>query len=195
MNTTEQRKTRTDKMEKIILRYGIVLTFFALLATPACSTPTDKTPENREEKYEEYKEIYISRSWIDRQVRTRTLERMLEEQNQEQLMSRIGKLSDDLISAEIIIKEGDRYRVETDTGKWDIDFRSSDVDRRADQPLKDVMKQTYVDWCGEPVTGIDFTYEYTNRYEDAYHTLEDYFESIDDYVDCGTGAFNSTHQD
>lgn len=54
-----------------------------------------------------------------------------------------------------------------------------------------ILRGNEVRWCGDPVRGMDFTDEYLDTHSNldhrTYETQDEYLESIEDYVDCGTG--------
>lgn len=148
----------------------------ALLA--ACSaegTQTEATHDDRTDG-----------EWIERQVSVRVLDRMFEDQDAEDVFGRLDE--DDqvhLLSAGVVVEEGESYKVEIDPNNWDVE--SVPNIELIDGSLVLLMRRNDITWCGEPYRAGEEVILYKIRIKDAYDTQEQYLKSIDDFVDCGTG--------
>ncbi|OKI13751.1 hypothetical protein A6A08_15210 [Nocardiopsis sp. TSRI0078] len=115
----------------------------------------------------------------------RTLDRMLTENDPEEVAENITGSRDRLFDTRILQKAEDGYTVELDKDEW----RTEEVTSLAkiDDALIDAMEFNEVTWCGETVSGEEFVDAYMDEFRDALDSQEEYTASIDDYVDCGDG--------
>ncbi|WP_285734085.1 hypothetical protein [Nocardiopsis sp. ATB16-24] len=114
----------------------------------------------------------------------RTLARMLEEGDSEEVVADTGDSSEDLIRFRVLVEDGDGYRVELDKDSWAVQPGTTG---KLDSALYDAMDYNEVTWCDPARNGQEFVEAYVARFDGAFDTAEDYYASITDYVDCGTG--------
>ncbi len=114
----------------------------------------------------------------------RTLDRMLEENNPNEVVANIGENRELLTNSQILVYEGGEYRVELKKDDWRVPNGTRD---RIDSALYDAMDYNEVTWCGSPQNGHVFTEAYVEGFNGAFETADEYYASINDYVDCGTG--------
>lgn len=158
---------------------GLVLASCSAEESGSASSP-DSSPG------EEADPEYVSSFWVEREVRVRTLDRMLTENDPDEVVANIDDESMERLSdVGVVIQDGGGYRVILDEGEW----RSHAVPtlNQLDQALANAMHPNEVTWCGETVDGEEFVDAYTDEFRDALDTYEEYEQSIADYVDCGTG--------
>jgi hypothetical protein len=162
----------------------LFLTLSCLLLTQACSPETErKEPANEEDQS-------INMEWVTRQTLTLTLDRMLEEEDSNEVLANAtGESVDILLATGVVLPEQDGYTVETDFSDWDAtnDPHPKTSFTAIDDSLDNVLNHNDVRWCGEPIQGDKFVMEYLDRYKNTLPTREAYIASITDYVDCGTG--------
>ncbi|NYH52442.1 hypothetical protein HNR06_002031 [Nocardiopsis arvandica] len=128
---------------------------------------------------------YVSRLWVEREVMVRTLDRMLVENDPEEVVANISGGRDRLLDSRVLQETDDGYVVELDKEVW----RTEEVDglARVDDALIDAMESNEVTWCDEAVSGEEFVDAYMDEFWDTLDTNEEYTASITDYVDCGDG--------
>ncbi|NYH52441.1 hypothetical protein HNR06_002030 [Nocardiopsis arvandica] len=128
---------------------------------------------------------YVSRSWVKREVMLHVLDRMLVENDTEEVVDNITGSRDKLFEARVLQETEDGYTVEFDKDAWTTD----EVGHigRVDAALVDATDFNEVTWCGETVTGEEFVDAYMDEFWDTLDTNEKYTASITDYVDCGDG--------
>ncbi len=159
----------------------LVVAVSAGLVLTGCSDPGSETAA--EPDVEETAD-HVSAFWVEREVRVRTLDRMLTEGDSNEVVENTGELRDRLFESRIVREEGDGYVVELDEDQWDTSINLS----RIDGALNDAMYHNEVTWCGGPVSGEEFVDAYLDEFDGNLDSHEAYEESIVDYVDCGTGA-------
>lgn len=130
--------------------------------------------------------------WVRRQVMILTLERMFSEENSEEIISSTsGKTKNALLEGGVLVEEGGRYTLETDSAEWTVAEGLGGnglLPRHVDNAMSALLWENDVAWCGYQEPGRDFVSRYMNTYEAAFETQEDYLRSIENYVDCGNGA-------
>ncbi|PDP85790.1 hypothetical protein CQJ94_18725 [Glycomyces fuscus] len=156
----------------------LAISLSACLALAACST-SEPEPE------EDLPADHVSRFWVEREVMVRTLDRMLSENDPEEVLASISGSRDRLLESHILQQTEDGYVVELDKDAW----RTEEVDglARVDDALIDAMESNEVTWCGETVSGDEFVDTYMDEHWQTLDTTEEYEESVTDYVDCGDG--------
>lgn len=127
---------------------------------------------------------YFGSSWVTREASVRTLARMLEEGDFEEVVAGTGDSGEDLIRFRVLVEDGDGYRVELDKDAWAVQPGTTG---KLDSALYDAMDHNEVTWCAPVRSGQEFVEEYVARFDGAFDTAEDYYAGITDYVDCGTG--------
>lgn len=115
-----------------------------------------------------------------------TLERMFTENGEGEVIRNIEEDSMKILTeARIIRLRAEEYYVETNEREWRI--KTAPSINQLDQALYNSLYQNEVTWCEENMNGEDFVDSYTREFQQAFNTVEEYKESIADYVDCGTG--------
>lgn len=115
-----------------------------------------------------------------------TLERMFAENGEEEVIKNIEEDSMKMLTdARIIRPTAKGYYVETNEREWRL--KTAPSINRLDQALYNSFYPNEVTWCEENMNGEDFIDSYTREFQQAFDTVEEYEESIADYVDCGTG--------
>ena len=109
---------------------------------------------------------------------------MLEEGDSEEVVADTGDSSEDLIRFRVLVEDGDGYRVELDKDSWAVQPGTTG---KLDSALYDAMDYNEVTLCDPARNGQEFVEAYVARFDGAFDTAEDYYASITDYVDCGTG--------
>ncbi|MFE6386706.1 hypothetical protein [Nocardiopsis dassonvillei] len=129
---------------------------------------------------------YVSQSWVERETRLRTLDRMLVENDQEEVLENSTASRERLFDTRILQETEDGYTVELDKDEW----RTEEAGplNRVDAALVDAMDFNEVTWCGEPVSGDEFVDAYMDEFWETLDSHEEYTASIADYVDCGDGT-------
>lgn len=156
----------------------VAISLSACLALAACSTsepePAEGPPPDR-----------VSRFWVEREVMVRALDRMLVENDPEEVVADIGGSRDRLLDSRVLQRTEDGYAVELDKDAW----RTEGVDgiARVDDALIDAMEANEVTWCGATVGGEEFVDAYMEEFWETLDSQEGYTASIADYVDCGDG--------
>ncbi|WP_285731552.1 hypothetical protein [Nocardiopsis sp. ATB16-24] len=166
------------KLKKVLTA---VLIFSGLLLLSSCS--------KQEQEYEQRALESPSNEWILRHTKIFTFERMIHEYP-EQVLDNTGDSGvDQLLKAGVLAKEGDIYKVETSTNKWNTseDLSSDTHINNIDFTLNVILNNNNVTWCGDSISGKDFVRNYTDLHEGFSASYEEYEKSIADYVDCGTG--------
>lgn len=162
----------------------LLLALSCFLPTQACS------PEAEQEDPANEDDQSINAEWVTLQVLTLTLDRMLEEEDSNEVLANAtGEAVDVLLDTGVVLPEQDGHTVETDFASWDAtnDPHPKTSFAAVDDSLDNVLNHNEVRWCGEPVRGDEFVMEYLDRHKDTLPTREAYMASITDYVDCGTG--------
>lgn len=124
--------------------------------------------------------------WIERHVSVRVLDRMFEDQDAKDVFGRLDE--DDqapLLSSGVVVEEGESYKVEIDPNNWDIGAVQNV--ELIDGSLALLMRRNDVTWCGEPYRAGEEIILYRMRVKDMYDTQKEYYRSINDFVECGTG--------
>ncbi|WP_026122312.1 hypothetical protein, partial [Nocardiopsis halotolerans] len=99
----------------------------------------------------------------------RTLDRMLIENDPEEVVANINGSRDRLIDSRILREAEDGYVVELDKEAWHTE--GVDGLARVDDALIDAMESNTVTWCGEPVRG--------NELVDSY--MEEFWDTLDSH--------------
>lgn len=124
--------------------------------------------------------------WIERHVSVRVLDRMFEEQDAKDVFGRLDEGDQaHLLSSGVVVEEGESYKVEIDPNNWDIEAVQNV--ELIDGSLALLMRRNDVTWCGEPYRAGEEVILYRVRVKDMYDTQEEYYRSINDFVECGTG--------
>ncbi|WP_150248666.1 hypothetical protein [Nocardiopsis deserti] len=149
-------------------------------ALTACSAP-EPEPERRGPP-----PGYVSQSWVEREVMVRTLDRMLNENDQEEVLDNSTGSQELLFDTRILQETEDGYVVELDKDEWRTDeaLHLGELDAA----LANATGFNEVTWCGEPVNGEDFVDAYMEEHWETLDSHEEYTASIADYVDCGDGT-------
>jgi hypothetical protein len=155
---------------------------FSCLILSACTSQGGEEPEEAPEAEESASEEYIPRSWVEREARVRTLDRMMTEGDSEEVVDNTGDLRERLLDTRVVQGDGDGYRVELDKGEWDTDAVT--FTNHLDSALAAAVAANEVTWCEETTPGDEFVHAYLDEYWEAFDTEEEYVESIDAYVDC-----------
>lgn len=135
--------------------------------------------------------VQVGQAWIERQVRVRVLQRMVEADGGRSVAENM--VDDSSLPALVefgVLRESGAgaYSVQTESAAWNVDFHDAADVNGVDQALSNAMKDNAVDWCGaDPVPGPEFVSGYVDAHRDSFSSMEEYAESIDDYVDCGSG--------
>ncbi|NKZ00632.1 hypothetical protein HGB44_23630 [Nocardiopsis dassonvillei subsp. albirubida] len=158
----------------------LAITLSACAALTACSTP-EPEPERGGLPPD-----YVSFFWVERQVMLHTLDRMLVENDPEEVLENSTGSRDRLFEARILQETEDGYTVELDYDEW----RTEEVGpiSRIDAALANATEFNEVTWCGETVNGEDFVDAYVEEFWETLDSHEEYTASIADYVDCGDGT-------
>lgn len=169
-----RRKPRTPLLLAAVLSLCTALT--------ACST---SEPGTGEEGTEEETDVHISFFWVEREIRVRTLDRMLVENDQEEVLENSTGSQEILFDTRILQETEDGYVVELDKDEW----RDEEVLHlgELDGALANAVDFNEVTWCGETVTGEEFVDAYMEEFWETLDNHEEYTASIADYVDCGDG--------
>lgn len=164
-----------------------VLASTLILALPLTScTPEDPAGSISPEQEGGPSPSYVSFVWVERQLMVATLERMFAENGEEEVIKNIEEDSMKMLTdARIIRPTAKGYYVETNEREWRL--KTAPSINRLDQALYNSFYPNEVTWCEENMNGEDFIDSYTREFQQAFDTVEEYEESIADYVDCGTG--------
>ncbi|XKK41500.1 hypothetical protein HFP72_15000 [Nocardiopsis sp. ARC36] len=158
------------------------------LILSACTSGDAEAPPGDAAPEESPSPEYIPYFWVEREVRVRTLDRMMTEGDPQEVADNTGDLVERLFATGIVQEGEDGYRVELDKDEWTPEAVT--LVNRLDSALAAAMEGNEVAWCGEPMAGDEFVEGYTDEFWEAYETAEEYEESITDYVDCGTGELD-----
>ncbi|WP_285734087.1 hypothetical protein [Nocardiopsis sp. ATB16-24] len=162
-----------------------ILTLTPALLLTSCSIedPGEGTPREPTDKPSS---SYVSFIWVERQLMVATLERMFTENGEEEVIKNIEEDSMKMLTdARIIRPKTEGYYVETNEREWRL--KTAPSLNQLDQALYNSFYPNEVTWCEENMNGEDFIDSYTREFQQAFDTVEEYEESIADYVDCGTG--------
>ncbi len=149
-------------------------------ALAACST-SEPEPERRGPP-----PGYVSQFWVEREVMVRTLDRMLIENDQEEVLDNSTGSQEVLFDTRILQETEDGYVVELDKDAWRTDeaLHLGELD----SALANATGFNEVTWCGEAVKGDEFVDAYMDEHWETLDSHEEYTASIADYVDCGDGT-------
>lgn len=130
--------------------------------------------------------------WVIRISRVLTLERMLDENDPQEVIDNADPTAEERLQvAGILIGEGPDLRVQNDRHEWNFGEGPGVDDihpRLVDSALTEVMRTNSIMWCDSGELPADtFVASYIRAYEGSYESPEQYEASIEDYVDCGTG--------
>lgn len=152
------------------------------LVLSACTSEGGEEPEGSPGATESASPDVIPRTWVEREVRVRTLDRMMTEGDPQEVMDNTGDLGERLMETRIVQEGDDGYRVELDKDEWEPDAVTFTT--HLDAALAEAMSANEVTWCEEATPGDEFVGSYLDEYWEAFDTEEEYVESIDTYVDC-----------
>ncbi|WP_156208158.1 hypothetical protein [Nocardiopsis sp. SBT366] len=157
-----------------------MLALVVLVLVSGCST--EKTPDPEVEA-----DPRLDSEWIGRHARVRVLDRMFLEEDPVDVFERLSEDDQEsLITAGIVVRAEGVYEVETDPGHWDDSaIRQSG---QVDGSLMLLMRRNDITWCGDSYRAGEPVIDYVNRVNDAFDSPEEYYESMDDFVDCGDGG-------
>jgi hypothetical protein len=140
---------------------------------------------------EPVEEAGVRPSWVKREVSVQTLDRMFAETGSEEVLGNTDERSlETLVESKVVrpVEAGEGHEVVLDEGQWDTEaIDAINAQGHLDGALNGALWSNEVTWCGEPVDGETFVNAYTEEFEDAFDTYEEYEASISDYVDCGDG--------
>lgn len=98
---------------------------------------------------------------------------------------------DVLIAAGMLAETDDGYAIASDAELGELPGEPEVRSSLLASAMSSILRGNEVRWCGEPMRGKDFTDAYLDAHSNldhqTYETREQYLESIDDYVNCGTG--------
>lgn len=170
-------------------RTGPALALALLLSS--CALTDDQAEPPPEEK-----ESFVPYSWVSATLEHRIVLRLVEEEDgeleiwtpeDEERMSDV----DTLIAVGMLEETDDGFTIVSDAELDQLPGDPGVSPSMLSSAMESLLNQNDVRWCGEPVRGMDFRDTYLNRYnkydEQPYDTQEEFLESIEDYVDCGTG--------
>lgn len=174
---------------RVLVRGVCALAALPLLA--GCGGAASSEDASSEPVEETVEETGVRPSWMKRDVSVRTLDRMFAETGSEEVMGNTDERSlEILLESEVVrpVEDGEGHEVVLDEGRWDTEAIGT-VNRlgRLDGALNGALWANEVTWCGDPVDGETFVNAYTEEFEDAFDTTEEYEASAADYVDCGDG--------
>ncbi|WP_156365992.1 hypothetical protein [Nocardiopsis sp. NRRL B-16309] len=152
------------------------------LALSACTSEEGGAPAETPGAAESASPEVVPRTWVEREVRVRTLDRMMTEGDPQEVMDNTGDLGERLLETRIVQEGDDGYVVELDKDEWDPDAVTFTT--RLDAALAEAMSANEVTWCEETVPGDEFVRSYLDEYWEAFDSEEEYVESIEAYVDC-----------
>ncbi|GAB2519648.1 hypothetical protein GCM10026982_53430 [Nocardiopsis aegyptia] len=154
----------------------------ACLVLAACTSEEGGEPTEAPEAPESASPEVIPRTWVEREVRVRTLDRMMAEGDPQEVMDNTGDLGDRLLETRIVQEGEAGYQVELDKDEWDPDAVTFTT--HLDAALAEAMSSNEVTWCEETVPGDEFVRSYLDEHWEAFDTEEEYVESIEGYVGC-----------
>lgn len=166
----------------MILKQKLALLVLATFSPLTCVSCTAQEPEQTEASTP-------SNEWVLRQTRVHVLERMIQE-DAAQVINDSGEFSvNQLLAADVLRKEGDDYSVETSTFMWDTSDNLSEYThvKEIDFTLRNILEENDVTWRGNEISGEALVDGYVDLHESSFDSIEEYKESIADYVDCETG--------
>ncbi|MEV2279393.1 hypothetical protein AB0I72_27835 [Nocardiopsis sp. NPDC049922] len=92
-----------------------------------------------------------------------------------------------LLSSGAIAEIDGGYRVAVDSDEWDLGSGSGVSESEVIQAMVLALEVNEVDWCGDPMNGYEFSEFYLDSYWEDFDSHEEYVESIEEYVTCGSG--------
>lgn len=195
---------RKDLKKYFIQKCVLLFPLFLVLALSSCSL----FPPN--EAYEEDEgENHVSHRWMGMMLNLHIIEKLIEydEGGSYVQLLRGEAIENDydrgeqeenylvLTSVEALIEEEEGISVNFDDTEWKIDGESEYKFTDAWSPLWESARLGKVDWCekgeshlyGEDFSVHFFYMEWYDDFREYYSTEEEYLESIEDYVNCGSG--------
>lgn len=137
---------------------------------------------------DESAEGHIYHAWITLHVSTRTLDRMLLEYGPEDVIDSFQEPKQELVKRGVLVDDMEEgIRVELDSDEWRESPPGQGTNEIID-PIMVFLGNSEVTWCSEPMDGVTFVREYDNAFYEHFDTDEEYYASMDDYVDCGDGT-------
>lgn len=132
-------------------------------------------------------EAIYGNSWILLHVSTRTVDRMISEYGSEDVIDDFQESEQELFGRGVLVEDGEEgVRVELDNDEW-REPPPGEGANEINEPLMVFLSNSEVKWCSEPIDGNTFVKEYKNEFYNSFDTEEEYYASMDDYVDCGDG--------
>lgn len=146
-----------------------------------------------------------SLTWVTNTTMQKTILRMVEEENGnlEATGSEDAPYLDDqpseyyetnfdvLIEVGMLAESDDGYTIASDAELGQLPGEPEVRSSLLASAMGSILRSNEVRWCGEGVRGMDFTDNYLDTHSNldhrTYDTQDEYLESIEDYVNCGTG--------
>ena len=91
-----------------------------------------------------------------------------------------------LIDSEVIVESDGEFLVQTDVDKWERGS-SGTYPTEVSTAMSIALEANEVDWCGEPVNGDSFAYDYYSLEDGHFESREAAIEEIQEFVECGGG--------
>ncbi|MEV2274311.1 hypothetical protein AB0I72_01880 [Nocardiopsis sp. NPDC049922] len=169
----------------------------AALWTTSCQAPHENNEQNEPSESSSPVEP-VTNTWVSTTLDVHILQSMLEHDQSGAVVENIRGFYEEfnetregqfdgyqiLLDSGVISEEGGEYEVETDSSRWGTGEHSSITDSQVRQAVRDSVIANQVDWCGEEMSGYEFSENYLDANEGQYDTREEYESSIEEYVNC-----------
>ena len=199
------RETLSKTLNKSGMQRCIFLfSLFFVLTLSSCSLSSVE---------EEEEESYVSHQWMSMMLNLHIIEKLIEHDEggeyvrllrgegieNDYVREEQGKNYLVLTAVEVLIEEEEGVVLNFDDTEWKIhgesEYRFIDVWG----PLWDSARLGEITWCEEEEVDLHegalegdasvtfFYMEWSDKFRESYSTKEEYLESIEDYVNCGSG--------
>ncbi|WP_143832083.1 hypothetical protein [Nocardiopsis sp. CNR-923] len=148
---------------------------------------------------------YVTKIWASATIYAYVLQEMFARDEDGSVMENIGDYYEErrefeeaagltyfdgmeiLLSSGAIAEIDGGYRVAVDSDEWDLGSGSGVSESEVIQAMVLALEVNEVDWCGGSMNGYEFSELYLDSYWEDFDSHEEYVESIEEYVACGSG--------